>query len=660
MDMMLLAASFWTGPVGSIFLIVLGFGLVIFIHELGHFMVAKWVGIKVEQFAIGFGRRLIGFTRGETEYRINILPLGGYVKMLGQDDLKPADENEADPRAYNNRPVWARICVVSAGVVMNVILAAVLFVIVFAVGKRIPPPVVGDVRPGYPADQAGLKTGDRVLEINGEPISKFNQLTVTATLSDEGEQFRMLIQRPGKPEPFVLTFGTESCRSPGGAVGHAFGFGGPRDRVLRAPEALGLLADQEFKAGDKILSIDGKPVEHGWQISRIEEGLAAKPVDVSVERKNEDGESTKHTIQIRPHMDWSHTARRRHFRTDRDKAADDEAIISIKGRPFHVLGLQPRMRIWMVPPDSPAAEAGIKTGDVISAYGPTRATPTLLQFTEISKDYAGGEAPIEILRDGKVTEIERIKIRNLNGKARAGFVPMYDDDHLVVASILPDSPLEGKVLPASQITAVNGETVSTWPELIEKLTSLHEQQKKKAKLTFKKTSGKIHSEEIELATAGFSGDDYAYRLDLLQKEMREEVRAGPIDALVLGVGETGDSIVLTYATLRGFFKGRVSGKEFSGPVGIFRIGVAVGERGVIWLVWLMAIISANLAVINFLPLPIVDGGHVVMLLIEKIRRRPLSMKVQTAIQVTGLAALGVVFVLITYNDIAKWVSSKWW
>ena len=137
------------------------------------------------------------------------------------------------------------------------------------------------------------------------------------------------------------------------------------------------------------------------------------------------------------------------------------------------------------------------------------------------------------------------------------------------------------------------------------------------------------------------------------------MRKGPLGALELGVTETGDFIVLTYATLSQFIKGRVSGKQFSGPVGIFRAGVNVGRQGVVWLVWLLAIISANLAVINFLPLPIVDGGHVVFLIIEKVRRKPLSIRVQNAVQIAGLAMIVVVFVLLTYNDIVQWVSGIW-
>src|SRR5215212_356426 len=147
----------------SIALLVFGFGFVIFFHELGHFLAAKWVGIRVEQFAVGFGQALMSWRRGfgfvlgssgkkyeelvaageaegvgETEYRLNWIPLGGYVKMLGQDDLHPNAEQD-DPRAYNRKSIGARMFVVSAGVIMNIVLAAFGFMVVFLMGFRVQP-----------------------------------------------------------------------------------------------------------------------------------------------------------------------------------------------------------------------------------------------------------------------------------------------------------------------------------------------------------------------------------------------------------------------------------------------------------------------------------------------------------------------------------------
>ena len=148
-------ASVWGKYILPILEFIIGLGVIVFVHELGHFMVAKWVGIKVEQFAFGFGKRLCGFVVGETDYRINLIPLGGYVKMLGQEDFKPLKEGDKpDPRAFDQKSVGARFAVISAGVIMNVILAGVLFVIVAMVGMESPAPVIASVVPGTPAYNA--------------------------------------------------------------------------------------------------------------------------------------------------------------------------------------------------------------------------------------------------------------------------------------------------------------------------------------------------------------------------------------------------------------------------------------------------------------------------------------------------------------------------
>ena len=122
--------SLWSQYIWPILLFVVGLGLVIFVHELGHFLAAKWAGVKVEEFSLGFGKRLLAFRRGETEYRLNVLPLGGFVRMLGQDDFNPMATAEAEERSWNRAKGRHKLVILSAGVVMNVIFAAFLFVVV--------------------------------------------------------------------------------------------------------------------------------------------------------------------------------------------------------------------------------------------------------------------------------------------------------------------------------------------------------------------------------------------------------------------------------------------------------------------------------------------------------------------------------------------------
>jgi regulator of sigma E protease len=119
---------------------------------------------------------------GETEYQFRIFPIGGFVKLLGQEDIG-ADKLSDDPRSFVNVPIWKRLVTVSAGVTMNLIMAAILFVIVFTVGIKMPPAVIGDCLAGYPAAQAGLKAGDEIIEINGKAEPDFRGLMIAAAFS---------------------------------------------------------------------------------------------------------------------------------------------------------------------------------------------------------------------------------------------------------------------------------------------------------------------------------------------------------------------------------------------------------------------------------------------------------------------------------------------
>ena len=143
----------------------LGLGVVIFIHELGHFLVAKWCDVHVQTFSIGFGPALPGcsFQWGETTYKIALFPLGGYVKMVGEGGEN--DEEEDDPRSFKNKTVWQRMAIISAGVIMNVLFGLVVFIVAFKIGVHRHAPVVGVVEAGGPAWQKGVRSGDVLREV---------------------------------------------------------------------------------------------------------------------------------------------------------------------------------------------------------------------------------------------------------------------------------------------------------------------------------------------------------------------------------------------------------------------------------------------------------------------------------------------------------------
>lgn len=134
-------------------------GLVIFVHELGHFLVARWAGVRVDRFAIGFGPALFSIRHGETEYALCLIPLGGYVRMLGQTDTPEVEEQTDDERSYQNKSVGARMAIISAGVVMNILFGFACFAVAYQIGVDYQPAVIGTTIPALPAWKAGISGG---------------------------------------------------------------------------------------------------------------------------------------------------------------------------------------------------------------------------------------------------------------------------------------------------------------------------------------------------------------------------------------------------------------------------------------------------------------------------------------------------------------------
>lgn len=170
-------------------------GALIFVHELGHFLVAKWVGVGVEKFSLGFGPKIVGFRRGETEYLLSAFPLGGYVKMVGEnDDGELSDEQQA--KSFLAKPPLLRIAIVAAGPLSNLLFAWVLVIVVHLIGVPTVRPVIGEVIPGTPAERAGIRGGDLVRAIGGVPVTRWDDIS-EAVLRSQGKEIQIRIAREG-------------------------------------------------------------------------------------------------------------------------------------------------------------------------------------------------------------------------------------------------------------------------------------------------------------------------------------------------------------------------------------------------------------------------------------------------------------------------------
>lgn len=282
---------------------IVGLGLLIFIHELGHFLVAKRAGIRVEKFSLGFGPKLIAFTRGETEYRLSLLPLGGYVKMSGEDPSEEKEETVNDPRSFSAQPLRKRIAVVAAGPVMNLILALVLMPLVFMIGRMEPnfiqqPPIVIGVKKDSPAQKIELQIGDQITSINGVETPTWDMALQRILISPEEEVTLEILRKDSKvKESKKVRLSTAKEGKVGflGVEPHLFIGNEPViDRVI--PDSPAEKAG--IQAKDQVVSINGEPIQTWDGITEKVAELQGKPALFGVIRNG-----SKVSLSLTPRFD---------------------------------------------------------------------------------------------------------------------------------------------------------------------------------------------------------------------------------------------------------------------------------------------------------------------------------------------------------------------
>ena len=259
---------------------VFALGVIIFVHEAGHYLVAKSFGVRVLTFSLGFGRKIFGFTRGETEYRVAWIPLGGYVRLGGETPEEATD----DPRDFQNKPRWQRVLVYLAGPAMNVVLAIALIAVVLMLGFGLPflheiPPVVGTVEPGSPAAAAGLVPGDEIVSVAGRPVEHWEQVAMTI-LESPGKQLALVVERDGARREVSLVPRTV----PKYEVGDAGVYPKMLPRVSMV--TAGMPAEAAgFAPGDELRAVDGRVLASDLDFVRYIEERAGVPIVVTVQRE---------------------------------------------------------------------------------------------------------------------------------------------------------------------------------------------------------------------------------------------------------------------------------------------------------------------------------------------------------------------------------------
>jgi len=748
---LLLAASgapAWLNTTVVVLKVLIGFSVIIFVHELGHFLAAKWVGVRVDRLAVGFGTRLFGWRKGEgftfgnrrtyrteelaargwgeTDYCFKALPLGGYVKMLGQDDIV-IDEKSGqvtytdDPRAFTSKPVGRRMIVVSAGVVFNLLFAAALLMVVFLIGKNMVAPVIGFVAPDGPA--AGkLFPGDRVLDINGEAVNSFNDVRVAPLFFEGPLEFRVEREAQGGRKEVVTTTVTPVRLTPDDLPSLG---ADPFVTTVRTQDGLAVGDLENVKAGDRVIEIDAQPVQTNLDIFRIFRQSEGRVLPVVVDRPDDPDRPGSPTRQVTCYQ-------RAVLSVDPVDPSDKKTIVDS----CHILGLRRRRAVNHVLPGSPAEAAGFRRGDVVAEWGPI-ANPTYDEIVTTIQARAGKPIRVVMLRNGKAVTLTVTPRRPFKlfgqSEARVGvdFASMGEENLPVVADVAPGTPAAELNLPRGAVLlAIDGQPVANWSDVIRGLTAaagrtvrlryrsagdeaegrmavpgsivnelnlppgaviwsvdgqrtlevqFPEGKKRELALAQAYALGKFLAGRVgQTVTVRYSRsvtepmqearftvrednvDPWQLRLSYVTdffgyRQLEEKVTAhgNPLLAVWLGVKYVGQWVQQVYRFLKQVVTTDVGVQHVAGPVGIFGMAMEHARLGWSDLLFFMAFLSINLAVINFLPMPIMDGGLMVFLILEKIKGKPLSFKAQMISTLVSLAAIILFGLFITVQDIGR-------
>ena len=526
--------------------------VLIFVHELGHFLVAKWCGVRVLKFSmgfgspIGFGRHRLAWKRGHTEYVVAWFPIGGFVKMLGESlDEQDDPALKAHPEeTLTHKSLWQKLAIVFAGPVMNLVLPVAVFTIILAIGVPRPTPVLGTVEPGSPAAVAGLRPGDAIERLGDESLTWW------------GDFDDLVRTRPGEALPVSYRRG---------------------ERTLET-----VLAVAERPSFDEF----GTRVDVGW-IGAGHSRLAAA--------------------------------------------------------------------IGVPSSDSPAAQAGLRSGDVVEAVGDA----PVEDWVSFGAAYAAVSAPValQLLRgDGDEVETLTLDVPALGEVAQLGVVPAS----VLIASVAEDSPaMRGGLRAGDLILAVDGEPVWSFASFAEIVRT---SEGRALDLAYAR-EGQVYNVSIaphlDSVDVGMGIEEPRFVVGIMANvqtlvgAVALDRQPNPLIALPRAVEMT---VEITHTFLRGLGKlitGEVSRKQVAGPIGIAEITAEAFERGWETYLSIMVLISINLGILNLLPIPILDGGQAVIFIIEGVRRSPLSLRTREIVQQVGFTVLVLLMGLAFWNDLSR-------
>ncbi len=652
----------WTSQAVGVLGALLGLGLVIFLHELGHFAVAKWCDVNVERFCIGFGPDLWSFKWGETTYALSAFPFGGYVKMLGQDDADPSqmtnEEIAADPRSYISKTVWQRMAIISAGVIMNSITAILFYAAAFGFGSESLAPVIGDVRPGKPAWEAGIRRGDLVTHFNGREVTNFRDLGLNIAVSTGDIELRG-VHDDGTPFKAKITPDLSGTRP---QIGIAPSAG--LELIDSDPEKQPAFADSAaaaatppFAFGDQVLKVGGTEVR---SFAHFQDLLAARgvdPVTVTVKRAGE-AAPIDITVGTVP------------FRTLGIKL-DAGPIASVQaGSPAERAGLLPSDKLAKINgrsvgleidplkvPHELAALHGQEVELVITRQNPTgpREEVTLKVVPENRPGWVDpvelqGE-PLAVPAIGIAMHVVRF-ILDVDPSGPAATAGIQPNSHIQKVELLLPASVKKDALGDKPITIdfADDDDAKAEYNWVYVFYSLQLAPQREVRLTLKEKDVAAPKVVTVVPQADDTWPIPRIGLRLKPRTVIEQARSVP-EAFTMAWTNTQNTIGSIYQTLRSLLTFRLSVKELHGPMGIAQAAFVSAQSGIVPLLLFLGFLSLNLAVLNFLPIPVLDGGHMVFLLWEAITRKRPSEKVLIGATYLGLFFLLSLMALVFYLDL---------
>lgn len=609
----------------GIIMVLLGLGIIIFLHELGHFIVARRLGIRIEIFSIGFGPPLWKIKRGGTEYRIALIPLGGFVKPAGEFMSSP--DTKGMPDEMSSKPPLTRAKVLVAGALMNFIFAFPFCIIAYFIGIHLMAPSVAEIRPDSSEWRSTLQKGDIITSII--KTSKDGR-EIEVPIRNHNDYRREIIRLPvGTPVKLKVNQNGQEMLVDIIANGSAAIGIQPYSNIIQSVQKDSAAQKAGLEPGDEIMEVNGEFTTSAQDISTIISQRTSLSTPIKIRKSN--GEIK--TITATP--------------------------TSVKlSEPYYDLGMSGIMPVVIseTRKGSPAEKAGLMKGDRITAINSTP-VKSWNKFIEIIKSSAGKELTLAVLRgDISPTNISTA-ILVASDPAGRGFIGAVSSNTNEIGEVKENSPLANlelaygdRIIKATGKTKKGASVEVNIPAFSQLQEFTDKTKDSPVEITVIKNLPVPITQTLAVTPKRISErGELGIGLKLKTVESNYSLK----NAIIEGTKETLDLGLLTFQMIKKLFQGQESVKGLAGPIGIIQVSYYMAREGAGDFLWLLALISINLAILNLLPIPVLDGGTIIFCFIERIKGSPVSIKAQVISQYAGIFILLLLVALTFINDIQR-------